>query len=65
MSTRDARVDAENAPAFAPPILNDRRTLIHGACPNMEETIKQRQTAVVGIAEGKAGNWKYMKRSQA
>lgn len=42
MGTRDKRIDAYIAKAapFARPILNRLRTIIHEACPEVEETIK-------------------------
>lgn len=42
MGTKDKRIDAyiQNARAFAHPILNHVRTLVHKACPDVEETIK-------------------------
>lgn len=40
--SRDPRVDAyiEGKAAFAKPILNHLRDLVHGRCPDVEETIK-------------------------
>ena len=42
MGATDPRVDAyvKQAPAFAKPILAHLRTLVHEACPGVEETIK-------------------------
>lgn len=42
MGTRDTRVDAyiAKAPAFAQPILEHLRDVVHGACPEVEETLK-------------------------
>lgn len=42
MGTKDPRVDAyiANAATFAQPILTRFRTLVHKACPNVQETIK-------------------------
>ena len=42
MGNRDARVDAYIAKAapFAQPILKYLREIVHGACPDVEETIK-------------------------
>jgi uncharacterized protein YdeI (YjbR/CyaY-like superfamily) len=42
MGTRDERVDAyiARAAAFAQPILSHLRTVVHDACPEVEETIK-------------------------
>lgn len=42
MGTRDARVDAyiEKSADFARPILTHLRTLVHAACPEVEETMK-------------------------
>lgn len=42
MGTKDARVDAyiAAAPPFAQPILKHLRTVVHGACPGVEETLK-------------------------
>jgi uncharacterized protein YdeI (YjbR/CyaY-like superfamily) len=44
MPTYDPRVDAyiEKAPAYAKPILEHLRELVHKACPGVEETIKWR-----------------------
>ncbi|MEJ7807321.1 MAG: YdeI/OmpD-associated family protein [Telluria sp.] len=44
MPTIDPRVDAYIAasPAFAQPILTHIRAVVHGACPNVEETMKWR-----------------------
>ena len=40
--TKDERVDAyiDKAKEFAKPILNHLRELVHGACPDVEETMK-------------------------
>jgi hypothetical protein len=42
MGTRDARVDAyiERAQPFAKPILTHIRRVVHGACPEVRETMK-------------------------
>jgi uncharacterized protein YdeI (YjbR/CyaY-like superfamily) len=42
MGKRDPRVDAyiEAAPAFARPILASLRETVHGACPDVQETMK-------------------------
>jgi len=42
MASRDERIDAYIAKAqpFAPPILQHLRTIVHAACPEVEETIK-------------------------
>jgi uncharacterized protein YdeI (YjbR/CyaY-like superfamily) len=42
MGTRDPRIDAyiDNAAEFAQPILTHIRGLVHGACPDVEETMK-------------------------
>lgn len=42
MGTKDPRVDAyiDNSEEFAKPILNHIRNVVHGACPDVEETIK-------------------------
>lgn len=42
MPTRDPRIDAyiKNAQPFARPILVHLRTIVHAACPDVEETIK-------------------------
>lgn len=42
MAKRDARVDAyiESAAPFARPILKHLRSLVHGACPPVEEALK-------------------------
>ena len=42
MGSRDPRVDAyiERSAAFARPILTHIRTVVHGACPEVEETLK-------------------------
>ena len=42
MGTRDPRVDAyiEKSADFARPILTHLRTLVHAACPEVEETMK-------------------------
>lgn len=44
MPTRDPRVDAyiAGAPAFARPILRHLREVVHRACPDVVETIRQR-----------------------
>ena len=44
MAKRDPRIDAyiKKAQPFARPILKHLRTVIHRACPNVEETIKWR-----------------------
>jgi uncharacterized protein YdeI (YjbR/CyaY-like superfamily) len=42
MGKKDPRVDAyiKKAAPFAQPILSEFREIVHGACPNVEETIK-------------------------
>jgi uncharacterized protein YdeI (YjbR/CyaY-like superfamily) len=42
MGTRDPRIDAyiAKAPDFARPILAHLRDVVHGACPDVEETLK-------------------------
>src|SRR5258705_532877 len=42
MGKKDRRVDAyiAKSAAFAKPILNRLRTLVHAGCPDVEETIK-------------------------
>ena len=42
MPTKDPRIDAyiANSADFAKPILNHFRTLVHAACPQVEETLK-------------------------
>src|SRR5690348_11357881 len=42
MPSKDPRVDGyiKKAPAFAQPILTHLRTLVHEACPEVEETLK-------------------------
>ena len=44
MSSRDPRVDAyiANAAAFARPVLEHLRGIVHRACPDVEETLKWR-----------------------
>jgi len=71
MGKRDARVDAyiEEAADFAKPILKHLRELVHGTCPEVEETIKWSSVSFVhhGILCGMAafnahcafGFWKH------
>ena len=42
MTQKDKRIDAyiSKSAEFAKPVLNHLRSLVHKACPNVEETIK-------------------------
>ena len=63
MGTKDPRVDAyiARAPEFARPILVHLRKVVHGACPDVDETIKWGHPSFVhdGLLCGMAAFQKY------
>ena len=50
MTTTDPRIDAyiAKSPEFAKPILTHIRTVVHAACPDVEETMRWSTSAMSG-----------------